>query len=122
MGWTRRRLTRNMANSDSITTGSSRLLRLSLADNIAVVTATAEAGCELCAGDGTTIRLRDRLEVGHKVAIREIAAGEKIVKFGCPIGSATRAIRSGEHVHTHNLKSDYLPTFTLDSGGKSVKE
>ena len=48
--------------------------------------------------------------MGHKAAVAAIAAGEKIVKYGCPIGSALRAIRVGEHVHTHNIKSDYLPT------------
>ena len=33
-----------------------------------------------------------------------------------PIGSATRDIEPGEHVHLHNMKSDYLPTYTLEDG------
>jgi hypothetical protein len=33
-----------------------------------------------------------------------------VIKYGAPIGSATRDIAPGEYVHTHNLKSDYLPT------------
>jgi hypothetical protein len=33
-----------------------------------------------------------------------------VVKYGAPIGSATRDIGPGEYVHTHNVKSDYLPT------------
>jgi hypothetical protein len=53
--------------------------------------------------------------MGHKVALVPIAAGEKVCKYGAPIGSATRQIRPGEHVHTHNLASDYLPTYTLDN-------
>jgi len=51
-----------------------------------------------------------RLPIGHKVAARAIAAGEKILKYGAPIGSATAPIAAGEHVHTHNVQSDYLPT------------
>jgi hypothetical protein len=39
--------------------------------------------------------------------------GDKIIKFGVPIGSATKHIDIGEHIHLHNMKSDYLPTYTL---------
>ena len=46
--------------------------------------------------------------------MRHIAAGEKVLKYGAPIGSATRDIGQGEHVHLHNMRSDYLPTYTLD--------
>lgn len=96
------------------------LLRLSRADNVAVATGNFDAGAETKV-DGASIHLRDRIAVGHKVALVEIAVGEKVIKFGCPIGSATRLIRAGEHVHTHNLKSDYLPTFTLEAGRKFEK-
>jgi len=44
------------------------------------------------------------------VAIRPIGPGEKVLKYGCPIGSATEPIQPGQHVHTHNLRSDYLPS------------
>ena len=40
--------------------------------------------------------------------MRAIAEGEKVLKFGVPIGSAVRAILPGEHVHVHNIKSDYI--------------
>jgi altronate dehydratase len=59
----------------------------------------------------TVIAADGPVPLGHKIAARAIAAGEKIIKYGVPIGSATRAIAAGEHVHTHNLRSDYLPTF-----------
>jgi hypothetical protein len=39
------------------------------------------------------------------VALREIAAGEKVIKYGASIGVATGDIHPGEHVHTHNLRS-----------------
>jgi len=86
------------------------LLRLHPADNVLTVIATLEAGDRLRVGEAEVI-VPARLPLGHKVAARPIAAGEKIIKYGAPIGSATVAIAAGEHVHTHNLQSDYLPTF-----------
>lgn len=65
----------------------------------------------------------DNVEVredGHKYALRDIAAGENVVKYGMPIGHATRAIAKGEHVHVENVKTNlgevleyrYEPSFT----------
>ena len=42
---------------------------------------------------------------GHKFALRDIKAGEEVVKYGMPIGHAAGDIRRGEHVHVHNLKT-----------------
>ena len=87
-----------------------RLLRLHPADNVLTVISTLEAGAQIRIGSGS-MAVETRLAIGHKIAARSIAAGDKIVKYGAPIGSATRGISAGEHVHTHNVKSDYLPTF-----------
>ena len=46
------------------------------------------------------------LEDGHKYALRDICEGENIIKYGQPIGHATRDIAKGEHIHTHNLKTN----------------
>ncbi|MBE6641896.1 MAG: altronate dehydratase [Ruminococcaceae bacterium] len=46
------------------------------------------------------------VENGHKYAVRDISAGENIVKYGMPIGHATADIKKGEHVHSHNLKTN----------------
>ena len=51
----------------------------------------------------------DNVEVrddGHKYAIRPIAPGENVIKYGMPIGYAKVRIEPGEHVHTHNLASN----------------
>ena len=45
-------------------------------------------------------------EDGHKYARRAIRAGENVVKYGMPIGHATRDIAAGEHVHVHNLATN----------------
>jgi altronate dehydratase len=92
-----------------------RLLRLAPTDNVAVATADFAPG-ESVRLDGAQITLRDRIPMGHKVAVAAIAQGEKVCKYGCPIGSATRPIEVGQHVHVHNLKSDYFPTFTREPG------
>ena len=46
------------------------------------------------------------LENGHKYALRDISCGENIIKYGSAIGHATSDIRQGEHVHTHNVKTN----------------
>ena len=46
------------------------------------------------------------LEDGHKYAICDIKKGKNIIKYGNPIGHATEDIRQGEHVHTHNVKTN----------------
>ena len=55
--------------------------------------------------DNVEVLLEPRGDVpqGHKVALRAIKAGEKIVKYGFPIGEATLDIAEGEWVHTHNV-------------------
>ena len=52
--------------------------------------------------DNVDINLAD----GHKYALRDIKAGENIIKYGNPIGHATEDIKQGEHVHTHNVKTN----------------
>lgn len=57
------------------------------------------------------MRLNDKdnvevdLSTGHKIALYDIAKGEKIIKYGFPIGEATGDIARGASVHTHNLKT-----------------
>lgn len=53
-----------------------------------------------------SIALADDLPSNHKLARRDIAAGEAILKYGLSIGAASTAIRRGEHVHTHNIESN----------------
>ena len=51
-----------------------------------------------------------RLEDGHKYALRDIRQGENVIKYGQPIGHATQDIAKGEHIHTHNLKTNLSGT------------
>jgi altronate dehydratase small subunit len=87
---------------------------LSPLDNVAVVVRRLPAGSRVKLEEGEVTLDRD-LGLGHKIARRAIASGEKIVKYGVAIGSATCAIAPGQHVHLHNMQSDYLPTYTLET-------
>ena len=93
----------------------SKLLLLDPADNVLVAIQTLEAGDTLTVA-GKRVNVPARLTLGHKLAARAIRAGEKILKYRVGIGSATRDIAAGEHVHLHNMKSDYIQTFTLENG------
>lgn len=90
-----------------------RLLLLSESDNVFVVTARIRAG-EIVTVAGSGVAVPADLPIGHKVARQNIQVGEKVVKYGAPIGSATAAVAKGAHVHVHNVKSDYTPTYHLD--------
>ena len=55
------------------------------------------------------IHKNDNVEVrenGHKYALTDIKAGENVIKYGSPIGHATEDIKKGDHVHTHNVKTN----------------
>lgn len=78
------------------------------ADNVATVMQDIEPHTEVelsIAGKKRIVRVTEKIKFGHKFAIRDIRSGERIVKYGEPIGIATRDIRSGQHVHVHNLES-----------------
>ena len=78
------------------------------------------------------INPKDNVEIrddGHKYALRDIAEGENVIKYGMPIGHATCAIKKGEHVHVHNVKTNlgevleykYEPDEAAINGWKTVE-
>ena len=75
-------------------------------DSVVVALRGFQAGDTLALGE-EAIQLLDSVPPGHKVAIRPVAAGEPIFKFGWSIGVATKPIRVGQHVHTQNVKCDH---------------
>lgn len=93
-----------------------RFVLLSEEDNILVCCAHVAAG-ESVQLEGCIATLSRDIPVGHKLARHNIAQGERIVKYGAPIGSATTDIKVAEHVHLHNMKSDYIPSHTRQGRG-----
>jgi hypothetical protein len=90
-----------------------KLTKINLADNVLIVKYNISPGDEEQVGN-IKITFDKAIGFGHKIAEKNIIKGEKVVKFGVPIGSATEDIPIGSHVHLHNLKSDYISTYTLD--------
>ena len=78
-----------------------KFIRINEKDNVAVALAAATAGEMFL--DCT---LASDLPLGHKMALTPIAEGEDIIKYGFPIGHATRNIAAGEWVHTHNMATN----------------
>ncbi|MEM3191256.1 MAG: UxaA family hydrolase [Candidatus Parvarchaeota archaeon] len=45
------------------------------------------------------------IPLGHKIALRDMKKGDKVIEYGEPIGQVTKDIKKGEHVHIHNIKT-----------------
>lgn len=94
-------------------------------DNIATLLQAAAASEELALLGEThtsTLRAMEAIPAGHKVAVQPISAGEPVVKYGYPIGEATRQIRVGEWVHLHNCRSRHDKASSMldvDSGTRT---
>lgn len=100
-------------NVGKVKINAKKLLILSAEDNVAVALDAVGPGRVGCS-DGSEIEVSKAVTLGQKIARRAIRRGEKIIKYGVSIGSATADIAPGEYVHIHNLKSDYTPTHALD--------
>lgn len=59
--------------------------------------------------DNVAVMLEGELR-GHKTALRDIKKGENVIKYGYPIGRASADIKAGEHIHTHNVKTNLSGT------------
>ena len=89
-------------------TCDTRLLLLHPSDNVLIARIDLLAGQALEV-DGKTMILRDAIPIGHKIARSALAKGEKILRYGAPIGTLSAPVERGDHVHGHNLDSDYIP-------------
>ena len=81
------------------------------ADNVATATCDIKCGdsAVICDSDGTvcsSLFANADIVRGHKIAIRDIMQGERVIKYGFPIGIASQKICRGDYVHVHNLESE----------------
>ena len=80
------------------------------ADTVGVAVVDIAAGMECTGRDLSTnkplrAKATENIPLGHKLALKELAVDETVIKYGCEIGRVVQAIGAGQHVHTHNLKT-----------------
>lgn len=86
-----------------------KLIRIHESDDVAVALEDVPAGQEFMG-----VIARELIPRGHKLALRPIAAGQSVVKYGLPIGRASQDILPGQWVHTHNLSSALTAELTTE--------
>ena len=80
-------------------------------DSVAVVVVEGvKAGMELAGwimdeDRMTRVTAKQDIPIGHKVALRDMAVGDTVVKYGIDMGKVVAPIRAGEHAHVHNIKT-----------------
>ena len=75
-------------------------------DNVAVCLRDIEAGAAasiMSGKDTISVTAADPIPRGHKLAVRDIAEGDSVLKYGEIIGKASQNIGKGNHVHVHNV-------------------
>ena len=86
-------------------TGDANAVIIHPDDNVVTVTVEIPADGTVVWGSGQ-IRASMPIPYGHKVALRALAAGDAVIKYGQLIGRAAGPIAAGEHIHTHNLSKE----------------
>ena len=84
-----------------------RAFQIQPQDNVAtMIDDAATCAVEVIGVTPGDISVAESISRGHKLALRDIAVGDAVIKFGVRIGHATKPIRRGDWVHLHNLASD----------------
>ena len=81
-----------------------KLIKIHPRDNVAVALADIAKG-EVLSEGSLSVTAAEDIARGHKIALRNIAEGEAIIKYGNPIGLAKADIAEGSWVHVHNVKT-----------------
>jgi len=79
-------------------------IRLSPDDNVATLLRAVTKGERVRVGD-VAVQAAENIALCHKIALVDLKPGDRVLKYGDPIGEATQAIAAGAHVHVHNLRS-----------------
>ena len=81
-------------------------------DSVLVCCRAVRAGERFNVNEHEELQVLQDIDLGHKLARRGLSVGEKVIKYGAPIGSMTAAVPAGGWVHLHNMKSDYFSAHT----------
>lgn len=75
---------------------------------VAVVDLAAGTDCDgrdLSTNKSLNAKATEAIPLGHKLALKDFAVGDTVIKYGCEIGRVVKPVRAGQHVHVHNLKT-----------------
>jgi len=81
-----------------------RAVRVHPTDDVAVAVDPLEPGDVVTVGDDT-VRIREAIPAGHKIALHALGVGDVVHKYGWAIGRITAAVDAGDWIHSHNLKT-----------------
>ncbi len=81
-----------------------KFIKINENDNVAVALEVLPANTTVHVGD-VEVTTTAEIPAGHKFALADIAEGTPVVKYGFRIGNATTAVKKGDWIHTHNLKT-----------------
>lgn len=84
---------------------SMKAIVINNSDSVAVALQNLQANDSFVLCD-QKVEILDDIPRGHKFALKDIASGESVLKYGYAIGRAKCDIKAGQHVHSHNLKTD----------------
>ena len=79
-------------------------LRINPTDNVIIALQALKKGDVVILENKKSFEVMEDIPAGHKIALENIVAGEKVYRYGEPIAEATRAINRGEWVHVHNTR------------------
>ncbi|MCX5909974.1 MAG: UxaA family hydrolase [Deltaproteobacteria bacterium] len=82
-----------------------RFIILNEKDNVAVAVEPAKAGDSAVLSDGKKLKVNQEVPFAHKIAVKAMKKGEKVIKYGEVIGEASKDIVAGDHVHIQNIRS-----------------
>ena len=102
--------------------GMAKAIQIDDGDNVATVTSEVSKGerVEVLSPEGSILMSPDALgdvPFGHKIALKPLALGDEVMKYGEVIGFASVGIEVGEWLHTHNVESVRVPTSKLQEAG-----
>lgn len=81
------------------------------ADGVGVVVVEGLKAGQECIGwimqedETVSFKILNDIPIGHKVALKDFAAGDTVLKYNTDIGKVVAPIKKGEHLHVHNVKT-----------------
>lgn len=83
-----------------------KYIQINPADNVAVALQPLEPGTVVCAGNGQKVVASQEIPAGHKIALKQLCAGDNVIKYGFPIGHIAKDVSAGSLIDHNSLKTN----------------